>query len=272
MAPIGLRSPKMAKRKKRAGSGRAHAWREIYTAEPWYRATDEAPAEDMVLRVWTPEGKDPRARKVIHRGGGGRRRKFASQKVGRFIHCESSLEYDLSLLLEIDPDIESFCEQPMEIHYRLNGEIHEHVPDQLVHWKDTSCVIESKFRIEAEEPAVAARSALLARDLPLLGLGYRVLTEERIKKEPRLRNAEDIRYAGRQSIDDQTRSRILALVDSHTPVTWGGAITGELGERGREPLARLVREGVLWFDIEQELLPSTRFVRRTEGLKWNFFS
>jgi hypothetical protein len=261
----------MAKRKK-AGSARPRAWREIYSAEPWYRETSESSAEDMVLRVWTPEGQDPRARKVIHRGGGARRRKFASQKAGRFVHCESSLEYDLSLLLEIDPDVESFCEQPLEIHYRLNGEIHEHVPDQLVHWRHSSCVIESKFRIEAQEPAVATRSALLARDLPRIGLAYRVLTEECIKKEPRLRNAEDIRFFGRQPIDAERRSQILSQVDSGTPVTWGGAMAGQLGERGREPLARLVREGVLWFDIEQELLPSTQFVRRTEALKWNFFA
>ena len=68
--------------------------------------------------------------------------------------------------------------------------------------------------------------------------------------------------------DPEIRKHILKLIDSSTPVTWGGAIAGKFGERGRDHLCRLVREGILWFDIEQHLLPDTRFERKTKERVW----
>jgi hypothetical protein len=244
-------------------------WKEIYSAKPWFTPDVEGSDEDTILSVWTPAGTDPRARKVLHRGGGGRRHKFSSQKVGRMVHCESRLEFDLCHLMEIIPEYATFCEQPVEIHYQLAGEYHVHVPDQLVQPDGRPLLIECKYRKDAELFEVASRSELMSRCLPKIGLGYRLVTEDEIQRQPRLQNAEDIRYHGRKPIEIETREQILQLVNSGTPVTWGGAITGQLGERGRDHLCRLVREGALWFDIEQQLLPDTRFVRKTKDLVWN---
>jgi hypothetical protein len=185
------------------------------------------------------------------------------------IHCDSSLEFDHCNLLEVDPLVSAYCEQPMLIHFRLNGEVHFHIPDSLAYRVDRTEVIECKYKAEAEEPQIAARTELLSRCLPKLSLDYRLVTEEAVR-QPRLKNAQDVRYFGRAPLHISTRDRILAIVDSGTPVTWGGAITGQLGERGREALFRMVRDGHLWFDIDSELLPSTPFLRRTQELSWNF--
>jgi hypothetical protein len=243
-------------------------WIELYSAAPWYTTVEDSGA-DAILRIWTPGGKDPRARKVVHRGGGGRRYKFSSQKVGRMIHCESKIEFGFCNLLEIDPDVSGFCEQPMQVHYRINGETHFHIPDSLVNRKDRVSVLECKEKVKLDDPQLAARTELLSRCLPKLGFEYRVVTEDAIC-EPRLQNAKDVCYVGRYPVDASTRDRILKLVDSDVPVTWGGAITGQLGPRGQGALLRMVRDGDLWFDIDRVRLPSTPFLRRTGDLKWNF--
>jgi len=185
------------------------------------------------------------------------------------IHCDSSLEFDHCNLLEVDPLVSAYCEQPMQIHFRLNGEVHFHIPDSLAYRGDRALVIECKYQAEAEEPQIAARTELLSRCLPKLGLDYRLVTEEAMR-QPRLQNARDVRYFGRAPLDTIARDHILTIVDSGTPVTWGGAITGQLGQRGREALCRMVRDGYLWFDIDGDLLPSTPFVRRTRELSWTF--
>jgi hypothetical protein len=254
----------------RARKPRISTWREVYSAEPWYTTGAEDTCEDMILCIYTPEGKDPRARKIIHRGGGGRRRKFCSKKVGRYIHCQSELEFHYCHILEVHPDVSSFCEQAIEIHYRLNGETYVHVPDQLINRDSRSLIRECKFRSDAEDPEVLARTELLTRCLPPIGLDYAIVTEEVIQREPRLQNADDMIKFGRTPLEAKRREEILRVVDSGTPVTWGGAITGQLGDRGRECLCRMVREGVLWFDIDKHLLPSTRFLRKTDDLTWNY--
>jgi hypothetical protein len=185
------------------------------------------------------------------------------------IHCESSLEFNFCNLLEIHPDVSGFGEQPMQVHYRLNGETHFHIPDCLVNRKDYASVLECKYKAESDDPLIAARTELLSRCLPKLGFEYRVVTEDAIC-EPRLQNAKDIRYFGRNPVEANLRDQILKLVDSGTLVTWGGAISGQLGPRGRDALCRMTRDGNLWFDIDQDLVPSTPFLRRTDELIWKF--
>jgi TnsA endonuclease N terminal len=244
-------------------------WRELYSAQPWYSPSSVNPEADMILRVWTPGGGDPRARKVVHRGGTHRRFKLPSQKIGRMVHCESRLEFDLCHLLEIDPDCEAFCEQPMEIHYQLAGTEHVHVPDVLVQRKDASCaLIECKYADDAKRDEVAARTHLLAKCLPQLGFYYHVLTEDVVQQQPRLQNAQDVHYFGRASIDMHARQELLDRLDASGYLTWGDAVSGQLGPRGRDRLCRLVKDGILWFDIDQPLLPNTQFVRRIGSLVW----
>src|SRR5438093_13525364 len=49
---------------------------------------------------------------------------------------ESSLERDLLLLLDFDPDVESFEEQPVKIKYHEDhGRRHTYTPDVLFHYR-----------------------------------------------------------------------------------------------------------------------------------------
>ena len=54
--------------------------------------------------------------------------KFPSIKNGRMVWWESQIERDYLYLLEIDPDVVSYEEQPLKIRYYLDGEPHLYTP------------------------------------------------------------------------------------------------------------------------------------------------
>lgn len=81
---------------------------------------------------------------------------FASLKNGRNMLHESLLERDFFLMLEFDNSVESYEEQPTELHYTYNGKKIKYTPDCLVHYNDgrQSCIYEVKFSNEVKEKKV----------------------------------------------------------------------------------------------------------------------
>lgn len=71
---------------------------------------------------------------------------FNSRKNKRMVAFESSLEHDFFLLLEFDPTVLSFEEQPFKVQYECNGVKHYYTPDALVHYADFSSVYEVKYQ------------------------------------------------------------------------------------------------------------------------------
>ena len=70
--------------------------------------------------------------------------KFASLKMKRVIWWESQLERDYIYLLEFDPDVASYDEQPLRIEYYLNGKKHRYTPDFLVRKGNKRIIVEVK--------------------------------------------------------------------------------------------------------------------------------
>lgn len=69
-----------------------------------------------------------------------------SQKLNRNVRLFSDLEYDHWVLIETNPTVLTFCEQPLEIEYFYNGDIAKSIPDMWVQYKDDSqCFIEIKY-------------------------------------------------------------------------------------------------------------------------------
>lgn len=57
-----------------------------------------------------------------------------SWKLDRDVHFYSSLERDHGVILEADPNVAWFCEQPLRVRIKLDGRDHETVIDMLVHF------------------------------------------------------------------------------------------------------------------------------------------
>ena len=68
-------------------------------------------------------------------------------------------------------------------------------------------------------------------------------------------------------VTDVSMEHVRRILQVTPMVLWQSAINGDLGQHGREILCRLTLEGVLLFDLEKELLPTSafRFADPTNG-------
>lgn len=201
-----------------------------------------------------------RSRKVVTRSRARPTGKYPSWKMGRMLQWESIAELNAMRLLDADPSVPFFAEQPLVLRYRLGGESRLHYPDQLVK-RDTGSkeLWEIKSERDAAREDVAARTALLHAALPAYGYEYRLVYAEELRREPRLANVLEILKWGRGPITAVERERIRALLTRVPAVTWGAALSGAVGRFGRQVLCRLVLEGMLAFDLNQKLSFDTPF-------------
>lgn len=200
-----------------------------------------------------------RARRVVTRSRARPTGKYPSWKMGRMVQWESHNELNAYRLLDANPAVLAFYEQPLVIRYHLDCEQHIHYPDTLVKLVTGRELWEVKSAAEAARPENASRTRFLTDALPNHGFIYRMVLAEDLGREPRLSNVLTLLKYGRQPVGILEREQLRLLIEKAGGLCWGAATSGSLGPRGRFVLARLVLEGVLTCDIEQQLSPSSRF-------------
>jgi hypothetical protein len=220
------------------------------------RRFDLEPSKGSLEIVFPEDGK-LRSRKVVSRSRARPTGKYPSWKMGRMLQWESHNELNAFRLLDANPSVREFHEQPAEIHYSLHGEKHRHYPDILVVYSSAKKEFwEIKPKKEASAPETVQRTELLSAQLPIKGFGYRMVLGEDISKQPRLANILDILHYGRRPVNDIERER-LRLIFNQGSIAWGAIKGGLLGSAGRKNVSRLVLEGVLRLNLEHELTEST---------------
>jgi hypothetical protein len=219
-------------------------------------------ARNANLEIIFPNAGKVRARTVVSRSRSRPTGKYPSWKMGRMLEWESHNELNAFRLLDADPDTGAFQEQPLTIRYTLHDDVHIHFPDVLV---DRACrreLWEIKPRAYASDPKFLARTRLLENALPALGYSYRLVLAEDLARQPRLSNVLQLLKYGREDVDQATREHVRQILLSVPSISWASAVNGDLGRLGRAVLCRLVLEGVLSYDAEQPLAPTTRFSSR----------
>ena len=88
--------------------------------------------KDGILAIHHPVAGNHRVRKVVTRSRFKATGKFPSQKMGRMIQWESIHERNAFRLLEANPAVISYYEQPIAIQYLRGGMEHVEYPDLLV--------------------------------------------------------------------------------------------------------------------------------------------
>lgn len=126
-----------------------------------------------------------------------------SQRQGRLVSSESSLERDLFVILDFDLNVDTYIEQPLRLEYMdVLGKVRTYTPDVLVHYRKDifpaktmkSILCEVKYRKELFEkwreikPKVRAGRAYAKKK----GWEFRILTEVEIRT-PYLQNAKFLR-------------------------------------------------------------------------------
>lgn len=176
------------------------------------------------------------------------------------VQWESENELNAFRILDCDPDVTSFNEQPCELVYVLDGQTRSHFPDILVETNSRMELWEVKPDSKALELDVATRTAFLAEELPAWGYAYRIALASELARQPPQKNAFLLLGLGRRAIADCERESIRRALARQGSLLWSDACRGEYGVRGREILCNLVLSGILTIDMNSPILPATRFV------------
>lgn len=220
---------------------------------------------NAVISIDYPEAPALRARRVVSRSRARPTGKYPSWKMGRMVQWESHNELNAYRLLDANPAVKAFYEQPLVVHYRLDGEPYIHYPDTLVDLGTNRELWEIKPATEAARPENVARTKFLASALLNHGFTYRMVLAEDLRQEPRLSNVLTLLKYGRQPISTVEREIIRRIIDATGGISWGTAIDGDLGSRGRHILARMALEGALQCEIDPPLSRQSMFVPNLTG-------
>jgi hypothetical protein len=146
--------------------------------------------------------------------------KFPSIKMGRMIAFESLLERDFIYLLDYDPAVEWFEEQPLTIEYAFDDKVLHYTPDfHLIEGKRDvliECKPDQFVDTEENRPKFAAARAWGAQH----GWEFRLVTDRRVRAGFRLQNVKLLTRYARQVVGPVMRGRIFALLcDTRTQLT-----------------------------------------------------
>jgi hypothetical protein len=159
---------------------------------------------------------------------------------------------DMACLLDVDPEVESWECQPLEL--KVRDRIH--IPDLLVTYSTTRrCLLDA-----CETGGDVAISEAAAS----IGHSHRFITREEREGGWRLRNAQDLLRYGNYRCPLGDRIRVIAALDEvgSFSVAEGLGLFREIMPMAG--LASLVLQRILTVDLDEELINPDTVVRRTE--------
>jgi hypothetical protein len=146
-------------------------------------------------------------RKVSNHGGNviGR---FPSAKMGRMIAFESLLERDFIYLLEYDPTVEWFEEQPLSIEYLHEAKQLHYTPDFHLLERGQHVLVECKPKRFVETEENCRKFAVGQEWCEEHRWEFRLITDQQIRSGFRLQNIKLLAQYARQKVDVVMRSQI----------------------------------------------------------------
>lgn len=180
---------------------------------------------------------------------------FPSDKNGRPMPCESTLEDDMACLLEIDDAVTAFREQPVGPDWHDGHGWREGTARDF--WVETDAgnvLVEVKERKELADPDVRDRFRRMALSYRLNGVRLVVRSETTIRAQPRLENCRILlRAAGSEDprLEAAMRDALATLPETATVREFRSFL-------GDEPatilgLSRLALAGEIAFDMNRPI-------------------
>ena len=148
---------------------------------------------------------------------------FPSLKMHRLVWWESPLERDYIYLLEFDPDVLHYKEQPQRISYHRNGKERHYTPDFLV-IRANKQIVEVKPEYQAAKEENIALFQAVAPLFHQEGYEFVVVTDTMIRTQPRLDNIKLLTKYARTSITPQHQIACHDFFASKDEVRLGGLI------------------------------------------------
>ena len=171
----------------------------------------------------------------------------ASQKNGRAVPWRNSVERDLFLLLEADPDVLSYDAMPERMHLLVEGRARTHVPSARVRVNGSDVVLDS---LDTRHGACAALAGLVERAYRERGTAYRAVTPADIRLQPRFGNAKTVLASRRFRTRPGTELLVLRSLASH-PVSTVDDVERDLAGEPDIPATvfRMALDGMLRLDL-----------------------
>lgn len=198
---------------------------------------------ESLLKIELPSGHAIRMRKLVHRGTQRPVFKVPSVKLGRAVQCESLLEVDMAILLDADPAVTLFAEQPTRIHYDGGAGEQSHIPDFFVLRGDRPQFVEVKFKKDVDH-AVHARTELMTRALGKAGVGYVLMTEEEIRCGGSVQNALMLLRRARHEVPHAQHLAALERLRQRQKLTLGDFGWSVPHSTDAVAIARLILAGI----------------------------
>ncbi len=186
-----------------------------------------------------------------------------SGKTGKLVQLESALERDFCCLLEFDPEIISYVEQPVAVEYWLVERRHQYTPDFLIRYLDErpAVLAEIKYRADLRENWAAYKPKFRAAQHYAASRGwkFRLFTEVEIQT-PYLNNVKFLLrfrsfYQPPAAAFTQLLLRVLAQQVESTPAELLGFATEETARQAEllSVLWQLVGKGIIGCDLRRPL-------------------
>jgi hypothetical protein len=126
-------------------------------------------------------------RTVSNRGGNTIGR-YPSLKLGRMVRYESLIERDLIYVLDFDPAISWFEEQPLTLKYRTAGQTRRYTPDFQVCQAGQMRLVECKPQTRVARPENQRKFAVARAWCEAQGWRFEVITEVQLAASQRVQN------------------------------------------------------------------------------------
>ncbi len=182
-----------------------------------------------ILRIVFSSAEQVRSRRVVTRSRFRPTGKYPSWKMERMLQWESMNELHAFRLLDCDPRVTAFTEQPCEIVYVDGTETRHHYPDIYVEVDSNRELWEVKAECEASQSEVSTRTELLTSGLQEYGFTYRVVLDHELAKQPRLDNAKTLLRYGRRTASDNEREYVRLALKRKGHLSWSEVCDRRLG-------------------------------------------
>lgn len=139
-----------------------------------------------------------------------------SERVIPMVHCESTIERDFAYLLEYDPLVEGYEEQPCKISYIFDRKEHYYIPDFCVFWRNRQpSLVECKPVSKLDEPENLQKWTAARRWCTHNLYTFMLITDESLSKLGNLLpNIKLLAGHGHQPITPQAKEYLLRIVQA----------------------------------------------------------
>lgn len=137
---------------------------------------------------------------------------FPSMKMNRMIAFKSLLERDFIYLLDYDPEVTWFEEQPVRIEYIHEEKLRHYTPDFLLLEQEHHVLVECKPDRFTDTAENRRKFTVAWQWCQECGWQFRIVTEQEIRAGYRLQNVQLLTRYARQPVDPAIRGQIAAVL------------------------------------------------------------